>query len=287
MNELAKRLLVAVIGIPIAILLFYLGNWYFFCAILIISTIALYEFLKLTQKKGVNSKLPIPLIMVVLFEVLIFITFSTNNSFTFIVFTVVLLILIIASYFLLLMKNLFFEKENFILITANELFSIYYVVIPFASLLSIRFMNFKVFENSELEYVKGSFLLIYFATIWLCDSAAYFIGKKWGKHKIATKISPKKSWEGGIAGLIMSIVIFPVLIFLFKIEIPIYLAVLLGFVIGLFGQIGDFLESSYKRDANVKDSSNILSEHGGILDRFDSVMFTAPIILLLLILFSF
>jgi phosphatidate cytidylyltransferase len=130
-------------------------------------------------------------------------------------------------------------------------------------------------------------MLIYFASIWIGDSMAYFIGRKVGKHKIAPSISPNKSWEGGIAGLIVA-----ALAFYFGLEmVGLYfhnvILVLLIFTVSVLSQVGDFVESSIKREANIKDSSNLLSAHGGILDRMDGIMFTAPIVLIILLLSSF
>jgi phosphatidate cytidylyltransferase len=93
-------------------------------------------------------------------------------------------------------------------------------------------------------------------------------------------VSPKKSWEGAIAGLLGSVLIFSILTSIYIPEIPLVHSLLIGILIGITGQIGDLAESLLKRDVGVKDSSNLLPGHGGILDRFDSVLFVFPVLVI-------
>ncbi len=126
------------------------------------------------------------------------------------------------------------------------------------------------------------------ASIWICDSAAYFIGRAFGKHKIAKLISPNKSWEGGIAGLIAAIAAWLIArsyIGGFE-QVSLSTAIAMGIIAGAFGQIGDFAESMLKRDAGVKDSSTLIPGHGGVLDRIDSILFVAPLVYLYLQIFG-
>ncbi|HEX9740327.1 MAG TPA: phosphatidate cytidylyltransferase, partial [Ignavibacteriaceae bacterium] len=121
-----------------------------------------------------------------------------------------------------------------------------------------------------------------FAAIWICDSAAYYGGTALGKHKLFARVSPNKTWEGAGFGFVFAVIT----IVLAKIIILNFLslgtAIAIGIIIGLFGQIGDLIESLFKRDAGVKDSSSVIPGHGGIFDRFDSLLYTAPVILLYL-----
>ncbi|HHE54472.1 MAG TPA: phosphatidate cytidylyltransferase, partial [Caldithrix abyssi] len=111
--------------------------------------------------------------------------------------------------------------------------------------------------------------------IWICDTFAYFLGKQFGKHRLFERVSPKKSWEGAVAGLVGALLTYLLVYFLQIIPITIYVAIVGGLIVGIVGQFGDLVESWFKRDAKVKDSSNLLPGHGGILDRFDSVMFSS------------
>ena len=117
-------------------------------------------------------------------------------------------------------------------------------------------------------------------SIWICDSAAFYFGSKWGRNKILPFISPKKSWIGCISGLISSFIVFGVVTYLHFLEISMDEMCVLALITGVFGQIGDFAESLLKRNAGVKDSGTLLLGHGGVLDRFDSLIFASPLTLL-------
>ncbi len=127
-------------------------------------------------------------------------------------------------------------------------------------------------------------IVIVLTAIFLCDSAAYFAGSFLGKHHLST-ISPKKTIEGSIAGLISSIVICTIGWYFFADKrYPLGLGIIMGILIGVFAQIGDLIVSLIKRYFKVKDTSNIIPGHGGALDRFDSLFFTAPIVNLFIII---
>jgi phosphatidate cytidylyltransferase len=128
-------------------------------------------------------------------------------------------------------------------------------------------------------------IIAIFASIWVCDSAAYFIGSAVGKHKLFPRVSPNKSWEGAIAGFIFAVITLIAAHTLLLDEISMVDAVIIGIIVGVFGQFGDLIESLVKRDAGVKDSSSIIPGHGGIFDRFDSILFSAPCIFLYIHLF--
>ncbi len=116
--------------------------------------------------------------------------------------------------------------------------------------------------------------------IWCGDTAAIFVGKAFGKHKLAPSISPNKTWEGSIGNLVACVGAALALGAIF--HYPMLLMLLLGLNCGILGQAGDLFESWLKRKADVKDSGNILPGHGGLLDRLDSLMATAPLSLLIL-----
>jgi phosphatidate cytidylyltransferase len=110
--------------------------------------------------------------------------------------------------------------------------------------------------------------------VWATDTAAYFIGKKFGKKRLAPRISPRKTWAGLLAAMGGGVVV--ILIFGSMLQIAMWECVLVGALIGLLGQLGDILESVFKRVYGVKDSSSLIPGHGGMLDRIDSFLFTAP-----------
>lgn len=114
------------------------------------------------------------------------------------------------------------------------------------------------------------------ALVWLCDTAAYFVGVRWGRHKMSPYLSPKKSWEGAAAGLLASIAIALGLVPLLGLPLSYPWAAVLGLLVGTLGQVGDLAESLLKRQAGVKDSGRLIPGHGGMLDRVDSLLFVAP-----------
>lgn len=122
--------------------------------------------------------------------------------------------------------------------------------------------------------------LIFFLVlvVWLGDSGAYYFGKALGKHKLSPMISPKKTVEGMIGGFLVSIVTAVVIHFTFFPKFPLVHAIIAGVILSFAGVVGDLAESMWKRSAAVKDSGAILPGHGGFFDRFDSILFTAPIL---------
>jgi phosphatidate cytidylyltransferase len=113
---------------------------------------------------------------------------------------------------------------------------------------------------------------------WAGDSGAYFVGRRFGKHKMAPRVSPKKSWEGAAASVVTSIAIAGWYLVHFLPGVPVLNAVLLTAAANMVGQVGDLAESAIKRGAGVKDSSSILPGHGGLLDRVDSTLFALPLV---------
>lgn len=131
----------------------------------------------------------------------------------------------------------------------------------------------------ELDPYGEYFTYILFITIWVSDTFAYLLGTWLGKHRLNEAVSPKKSWEGAVAGVLFGTA---ATLFLWDLFIPAYItlnqAIILGITISVVSQISDLAESLIKRSAGVKDSSNILPGHGGIFDRFDGFILTAPIV---------
>ena len=125
-----------------------------------------------------------------------------------------------------------------------------------------------------------------FLSVWICDTAAFFFGSKFGKSKILPEVSPKKTWVGTIAGLISSLVLLIGLHHYgyFNGLIELKDAVVIALIAGGFGQLGDFAESLLKREAGLKDTSNFLPGHGGLLDRIDGIIFVLPVVFFLKII---
>ena len=145
----------------------------------------------------------------------------------------------------------------------------------------------------------GWFMVLFtFLVIWIGDSAAYYVGRAFGRTKFAPTISPKKTWEGAIASALGGIVVGILLVYFapqisrgltnihllkapeFFANTPLWITALVALAINIAGQIGDLLESLIKRGAGVKDSGSMLPGHGGMLDRIDALLFAAPVALL-------
>jgi len=149
---------------------------------------------------------------------------------------------------------------------------ILYIALP------ISLFNFFVFDSTSANYTYSyEILLSYFLLIWANDTGAYLFGVSIGKHRIFPRISPKKSWEGFFGGLIFT-AIFAWAISLYFHNITFTHWLMIGLTTAIIGVFGDLVESMFKRSLDVKDSGKFLPGHGGILDRFDSVFLSAPIV---------
>lgn len=167
------------------------------------------------------------------------------------------------------------EKQQFINV-ALTLLGMVYIALPFASL--------HVMAVDQHGLYRYQILLGYFFMIWIHDIGAYFIGFRYGKHPLFKRISPNKSWEGSLGGLIMSLLMAGLLsIYLTELTLLQWLVVAL--IVVVLGTQGDLVESMFKRSIQVKDSSGALPGHGGFLDRFDNLLFSAPFTALFLKLF--
>ena len=263
----ALRVIVSIFAIPVILAASYFGNLFFLLLILLIAIISYYEFCMLVKKKEMFPNLWLGLISVT------FIVINQSMHFWDIYSFILLLVV------LLCVIELFRNKGSAIFNLGSTLLGVFYIGFSSSSIIAIR----EFYPNLGDLYLRGGYLIIsILAAIWVCDSAAYYGGTALGKHKLFPRISPQKSWEGAIFGFIFAIVTM----LLAKIIILNFLflntTILLGIIIGTIGQIGDLVESLFKRDAGVKDSSNIIPGHGGIFDRFDSLLFSAPVILLYL-----
>jgi phosphatidate cytidylyltransferase len=127
-------------------------------------------------------------------------------------------------------------------------------------------------------------LIFTLAATWACDTAAYFVGKAFGRRRLAPALSPKKTLEGSLGGFAGSILVGFVFSLIYDF-LPLSKLLLLSLAVGAAAQVGDLLESAFKRQAGIKDSSDLIPGHGGILDRIDSALFTTPLVYYFVVLF--
>jgi phosphatidate cytidylyltransferase len=271
-KELTKRVLVALWGIPLLLILSYLGGYFFFALVLIINGVTLFEYYNVYKEKQVYPYKWLGIAFSSL--IFVFVFFELYSE---------MLIVIIFGFILILLSQLKNQQGSS---TYNMMMTFSGVVYISGFLLTLLYVR-QYFGNyfSEIsqgnEYLGGKYLVILWISIWICDTAAYFGGSVLGKHKLAPKISPNKTVEGGVFGLIFGVITFVFLGFFLMPEINIKYFWISGFVVGIFGQLGDLIESRFKRDAGVKDTSTILPGHGGFLDRFDSIIFISPFLFVL------
>jgi len=262
-SENFKRVIVALIGIPLILLASYLGGYYFFFFVATISLLSFYEFSLLVKNKGSNLNLFLGSLII------FFLLLNQYKSFT------QLELIILLSSLSLLVFELFRNKGSAISNLGSTFLGIFYIGIFSASLISVREFYSCIYDSNNY----GAFFIIsILASIWIGDSAAYYGGITFGRHKLFPRVSPKKSWEGAIFGFIFSIgtmILAKVIVLNYSGWTDV---LVIGIIIGLIGQIGDLVESLIKRDSKVKDSSTLIPGHGGFFDRFDSLLFCAPAI---------
>ena len=161
----------------------------------------------------------------------------------------------------------------------NEIGTILNVATTFMGLLYVGFLLSCLVLIRELPLsMAGQVVMMVFLSIWLCDTSAYLLGSRIGKHKLFERVSPNKTIEGTTAGFIFAVLTAYVCQLTFLNELSVIDALFIGGICGSVGQVSDLLESLFKRDAGVKDSSNLIPGHGGILDRFDSAILVSPVV---------
>ncbi len=266
-SNLLTRVLVAIVGIPLILLITLQGKIFFLGFIILISILASFEYYQLIARKNFSPVIIVGLVAVFLID-LIFYSGKIQLLIPLIILTVLL-----SGLIELFRKPKFpgwSASSNF----AVTLFPVIYIGLSLGTLIGLREMKWS-------NYYDGGILIIsVLAIIWICDTAAYFIGKSFGKRKLYERVSPNKTVEGFIGGLIFALVSSFVARFLALDYFTLIDVVVVGLIVGIFGQLGDLVESLIKRDVGVKDSSNIIPGHGGVLDRFDSLIYVAPLVYL-------
>ncbi len=174
------------------------------------------------------------------------------------------------TFLAIIISELYRRDRNFIAAISQEFFALLYVVAPFIMLSYLVSGNIR---NSGSELLLGFFIVL-----WTYDSMAYVSGVLIGKHRLFPSLSPKKSWEGFIGGMLFSMGAAYILSLFFPL-LTCLEWILMAVITGIFGTFGDLSESWIKRQMNIKDSGTMLPGHGGLLDRFDAVFFAAPALL--------
>jgi len=262
-----SRILVGIITIPIVVvIIFYLPVSFFLLLVMVLSGLGLYEYFSLVESAVIfpNWKvlfsclgmgLPVSVylwgtsgILAALFAILVFLMIVT-------------------------MKILPTYERSFP--SAGGIFlGYFFVVVPLSLAVSILMMT---------PHGRGRALWMVLL-VWAGDTGAFYLGTMFGKHKLYPKVSPKKSIEGVIGGILSALVVGAVAKWFLTVDITLREVLVLAPILLILGQLGDFSESMLKRGAGAKDSGKILAGHGGILDRIDSFLFTIPFFYIYLLL---
>ena len=264
----SSRTLVNLLGIPSLLAIIYLGDS--FSNIPIFSVfIGAVLFLGAKEIPPLsNSKKGQPVISILF----IFLALLQIGRIPGIRWEIPIYILLIGIASTAMIVEIFRKKETPLLNISILVFSFVWLGLMLGSLSELR----------NLPDIGFKITLALFLSVWICDTGAFLFGKKFGKKKILPDISPNKTWVGTIAGFISSMIFLLILnqSGYFPDIFSLVDVVVLGLIVGIFGQLGDWAESLLKREANIKDTSNILAGHGGVLDRFDSLTFAAPLTLI-------
>jgi phosphatidate cytidylyltransferase len=291
------------------------GEIYFFLFIAAASAVALKEFYALASMKGAKPMVALGLLV----------GFFINLSFyhvklrTFVVGffekegiaisfptqAQLFLIILLMGIAVLSLVELFRNNGSAILNLSTTVIGVLYISFFFGTFIGLRELfvplDFPVHRYFPMEvnmldpfiiervYRWGGYTVIsVLAIIWICDTAAFHAGTVIGNHKLFPRVSPNKSWEGAIFGFVFAILSAIAAKYIVLEYLSLGSAIIIGVIVGIFGQLGDLIESLLKRDAGVKDSSTLIPGHGGVLDRFDSLLLVSPLVYLYLdfIIFS-
>jgi phosphatidate cytidylyltransferase len=253
----SKRVLTALIGLPLFVLLIFRGSpSLFFISVLIVALWGQKEFYNLLEVEGVQVQKLFGMFMGALLLRGFF-----YEDFTLILRVIVLSLLLILTFRTFSRRDMTHAIKE-IGITFMGLF---YVCFLLGFLVLIRGL-----ENGQ------AWIFFLFLVVWAGDTGAFYLGSHFGKNKLYPRISPKKTWEGAVGGLLCSLIASMVGQVLFFPEYSLVQISLLGISLGLIGQVGDLSESLLKRSSGIKDSGTLFPGHGGVLDRFDSILFASP-----------
>ncbi|MCX7903653.1 MAG: phosphatidate cytidylyltransferase [Caloramator sp.] len=251
------RVISAIVAIPILIFFTIVGGNIFKVGVMALTAIALFEYI--SAYKRTNNKVITPVIILI---------YCLNFIFVFLDYTFELNLSIIIFATLLSMAVPIFDKKYNVMSSALTVIGILYIIVFFDTLIQIRNSNF-----------GSKFIWLTYIVPWACDTFAYYTGRYFGKHKLCPDVSPKKTIEGSIGGILGSIVGSIIWLILNReTNISILSILFLAIIGGVISQIGDLSASLIKRHVGIKDYGNIMPGHGGVLDRFDSILFVAPLV---------
>jgi len=274
-NELAKRVLFALVGAPLTIALIYFGGWVLAAALGAIAALGAWELCRMTRTAG-NQ--PLDTVAIVIAACVPLMVHATYLGVFHVTITIAVLIFLAITAGVIWARGTAGKPLVSLALTITGI--IYPALVTY--MYPIRYHDYVVDARAGTALV-----MLPIALTWATDTGAYFFGRTFGKHKLIPSVSPAKTIEGAVGGVVVA-VLFAWAYVLFALKplaqlsmLPLGLTVF-AILISVVAQTGDLAESLFKRDAGVKDSSRLLPGHGGILDRFDSLLFVLPVAYVLL-----
>ena len=268
MTNLAQRAITGSVIVAVILGCIYYGKASFIGLFMVVTALGLWEFYTMAERGGLTPQKRFGTIAGTGF-------FLISSMYIQHMLPQMDLLMIMPVLFVILVAELYRKAENPLINISITLSGIFYLSIPMVLL------NYLAYPPAyggghNMEY-NPNILLGFFFILWTNDSCAYAVGKTFGKTKLFESVSPKKTWEGSLGGAFFSLLLAYFMVHAFP-ELHRFNWMVVAGLIVLFGNLGDLIQSKFKRSVNVKDSGTILPGHGGILDRFDGVHLAAPFV---------
>ncbi len=266
----ALPVLIASIVLPVFLPQFPQAKWLFLVVAALGLGAGLFEFFTLTKKLELKADASIAYLGAALFFVA-FLFDAPTTAPDLLILTLTLFLIVV-----LITQTFRFQKDfsKMLAGVGVTVLGVLFVVFLGGFIVSMRVG----FENTVVPHLSTKLLAFFFLVVMGADTGAYYVGKNFGKHKLAPAVSPGKTWEGAVGGLISSSIFALAASLTFFPELPYKISILLAMTMSVVGVCGDLAESAMKRGSNAKDAASILPGHGGLLDRLDSLLFNAPIL---------
>ncbi|MBD3367560.1 MAG: hypothetical protein GF405_05230 [Candidatus Eisenbacteria bacterium] len=263
-RQLTMRLLTASVGVPVTIICSLVGGIPFLLAMNLVIGFGLFEFYRMVESKGIR---PYKTVGVVAGLIVSWYVYFQGGVFSGLFITLVLLWIMVLELFRR-------DGELAVFHISSTILGVFYVAWLGSHVILLRQLG----EGYPGDDLGGIFVILAFALAWGTDTAGYIFGNAFGRRKLAPRISPEKTVEGALGAVATCFAVAIVARYTFAEFLTLRDAAVLGFVAPLMAILGDLVESLMKRDVAVKDTSRALPGHGGMLDRFDSVLFVAPLV---------
>lgn len=259
MSNILQRIITGTLFVGLIIGALWMGGFtsiFIMSLFLILGIVEFFNLFKTNEKIQLNT-IQNSIALIVIYGIFIISSLDQKNR--------EMIVLIFPVLFLLILSEIWRKKENPILNIGTIVLALVYLVVPFSLIILL---------TKESDH-NNPFVISMFLLIWTNDTFAYLSGRFFGKTKLFERISPKKTWEGTIGGIVFTLIVGFFISF-WGDNNDLLFWLISALIIAPTAIFGDLLESLFKRSLNIKDSGNILPGHGGILDRFDATLFTVP-----------